>query len=200
DYEFMSTYKPTDYQYPGQSSIYPVRLYNPQYSWPKTVKLEVGLNVGVWNNRLVVDAALYRNRTSKQLVGWNLPDYTGFSYVVDNQPAVVQNSGLELLVTAVPVAREKLNWSAAVNVSFPRSRLVQYDDLGNSEYANTYVVGKSMGLVKRLHSTGVDPETGLYTFEDRDGSNFIDADDRQLTRNLGVRCFGGVQNTITYRA
>jgi TonB-linked SusC/RagA family outer membrane protein len=200
DYQFLSTSKPTDNQYPSQASIYPVRLYNPRYSWPKTVKLEVGLNVGVWNNRLMVDAAVYRNRTSEQLVGRNLPDYTGFSSIVDNQPAVVQNSGLELLVNAVPVANDKLNWSASVNVSFPRSRLVQYDDLANSEYADVYVTGKSMGLIKRLHSTGVDPTTGLYTFDDRDDSGSYDSEDLQLTRDLGVRCFGGIQNTITYRA
>jgi TonB-linked SusC/RagA family outer membrane protein len=201
DYMFMDTYRPTDYQYPGQSSIYPVRLHNPRYSWQQTVKLEAGLNLGVWNNRLTVDAALYRHRTSRQLVGQNLPDYTGFSFVVDNQPAIVQNSGLELVVSAIPLTREKLQWSAGVNVSFPHSRLVRYDDLeNNSNYANSYVVGKPMGLTKRLRSTGVDPATGLYTFDDRDGNGSYDVNDEQLTRTLGIRYFGGVQNTVTYGA
>jgi TonB-linked SusC/RagA family outer membrane protein len=198
DYMFMDTYRPTDYQFPGQSSIYPVRLLNSQYSWQQTVKLEAGLNVGVCNNRLTVDAALYRHRTSRQLVGQNLPDYTGFSFVVDNQPAVVQNSGLELLVNAIPITRQKLQWSAAINVSFPHSRLVRFDDLeNNSTYANSYVVGESLGLTKRLRSTGVNPATGLYTFDDRDDNGVYDASDEQLTRKWGIRCFGGVQNTVT---
>jgi TonB-dependent starch-binding outer membrane protein SusC len=200
EYGFMDTYKPTEYQYPGQASIVPVRLVNTEYSWEQTVKLEVGLNVGVFNNRIIADVALYRNRTSRQLVGRNLPDITGFPSVQSNQPAIVQNSGLELRVNAVPIDRERFNWSTSLNITYPRTKLVRYDGIENSAYATTYVVGKSMNRSPRFRFTGVDPATGLYTFEDLNNNGSYDRGDLQLLNESGIRYFGGVQNSIRYGA
>jgi TonB-dependent starch-binding outer membrane protein SusC len=200
EYMFMDTYQPTMLQYPGQSSIVPVRLVNTEYSWEQTSKLEVGLNVGVWNNRVLVDVALYRNRTSRQLVGRPLPDITGFTSVQSNQPAIVQNSGVEARLNATLVRRERFEWSTAVNITFPRTKLERYDGIEKSEYARQYVVGKSIYRNPRFHYTGVDPATGLYTFQDVDDNGNYDAKDYLALKEWGIRCFGGVQNSIRYGA
>jgi hypothetical protein len=56
-------------------------------------------------------------------------------------------------------------------------------------------------MTKTLHYTGVDPETGLYTYEDKNG-NGSGTDlpgDLQATKMLGQFYYGALTNSIQYR-
>jgi hypothetical protein len=50
-----------------------------------------------------------------------------------------------------------------------------------------------------LEYTGVDPQTGVYTFTDVNRDGFINSADRTQTRHTNPKFYGGLQNNFTFR-
>lgn len=200
DYGYMDTYSAIGF-YQAQPALIPTRLVNPDFSWESNKKLEVATELGFLKDRIFITAAWYRNRASRQLVGLPLASTTGFASVQYNLPAVVRNTGLEMTVTSLPVVKQNLKWSSSVNITIPRNKLVQYDNLDSSPNANRYTVGKSVYTEKRYHVIGVDPETGWIMFEDVDanGNDMDYPGDLQPLKEVAQKYFGGWQHTINYK-
>lgn len=197
---YLDTYTVSSTIYDESTILYPSGLYNPYFSWEKTTKLEVALELGLLNDRIHINAAWYRNRSGNQLVGIPLPATTGFSSISANLNATVENRGLEFELNTIPVKIEKFQWSSNFNISFPRNKLVSFPGLEGSTYANTYVVDYSTSIVKVYNYEGIDPETGFYTFKDYNEDGIISSpDDNKVIEEVGIRYFGGWSNQISYK-
>ncbi|WP_436419082.1 SusC/RagA family TonB-linked outer membrane protein [Petrimonas sp.] len=200
DYQYLDTYTTSTTLYGDATTLYPSRLYNPYFSWEKTTKLEVALELGFMNDRIRLNTSLYHNRSGNQLVGIPLPGTTGFSSIQSNLPATVENKGLELELNTNPIRTNRFNWNSDFNISFPKNKLVSFPGIEGSTYANKYVVGYPTTILKLYNYEGIDPETGLYTFTDynKDG-NISSPEDNQVIENIGVRFFGGWSNEFSYK-
>lgn len=199
DYQYLDTYTVSGTGYGGSTTLHPSRLYNPYFSWEKTTKLEVALELGFLKDRITLNAAWYRNRSGNQLVGIPLPATTGFASIQANLPAKVENKGLELELGAAPVKTGRFSWNSNFNISFPKNKLLSFPGLDGSTYANQYVVGYPTSIVKVYNYEGIDPETGLYQFTDYNNDGSITSpDDNQVIKNVGVRFFGGWANQFAY--
>lgn len=200
DYQYLDTYTVSSTGYGGSTSLYPSRLYNPYFSWEKTTKLEVALELGLLKDRMQLSMAWYRNRSGNQLVGIPLPGTTGFSSIQANLPATVENTGLEFELNVTPVKTESFQWNSSFNISFPENKLVSFPGLEGSTYANQYVVGYPTSIVKVYNYEGIDQNTGLYQFTDyNNDGNITSPDDNRVIKNIGVRFFGGWNNRMAYR-
>jgi TonB-linked SusC/RagA family outer membrane protein len=200
DYQYLDTYSVSSTPYGGSTGLYPSRLYNPYFSWEKTTKLEVALETGFVNDRIHFTIEWYRNRSGNQLVGIPLSRVTGFSSIQSNLPAIVENKGLDLEINTIPVRTMQFRWNSNFNISFPRNKLVAFPGLEGSTYANTYVVGYPVSIIKVYNYEGIDPETGLYTFTDYNEDGFITSpDDNLVIEEVGVKFFGGWSNQISYK-
>lgn len=200
DYQYLDTYTVSSTGYGGSTSLYPSRLYNPYFSWEKTTKLEVALELGLLNDRMQLSMAWYRNRSGNQLVGIPLPGTTGFSSIQANLPATVENTGLEFELNATPVKTENFQWNSSFNISFPENKLVSFPGLDGSTYANQYVVGYPTSIVKVYNYEGIDQNTGLYQFTDyNNDGNITSPDDNRVIKNIGVKFFGGWNNRMAYK-
>ena len=200
DYQYLDTYTLSSTGYGGSTSLYPSRLYNPSFSWEKTTKLEVALELGFLKNRVTFNAAWYRNRSGNQLVGIPLPGTTGFSSIQANLPATVENTGLEFEFNTAPVKTESFQWNSSFNISLPENKLVSFPGLEGSTYANQYVVGYPTTIVKVYNYEGIDPATGLYKFTDyNNDGNITSPEDNQMIKNVGVKFFGGWTNQFAYK-
>ena len=200
DYQYLDTYTVSSSSYGGIKGLYPSRLYNPNFSWEKTTKLEIALELGFINDRIRLNTAWYRNRSGNQLVGIPLPRTTGFSSIQANLPATVENKGLELELHTNPVRTNRFNWNSDFNISFPRNKLVSFPGLEGSTYANQYVIGYPTSIAKVYNYEGIDPETGLYVFTDYNGDgNITSPDDNRVIKRIGARYYGGWSNQLTYK-
>jgi len=199
DYQYLDSYTTSSIQYGGSTSLYPSRLYNPYFSWEKTTKFEVAIETGLFNDKIHLNAAWYRNRSGNQLVGIPLPGTTGFSSIQANLQATVENTGLELELILNPINTVHIKWNSNINVSFPRNKLVSFPGLKGSTYANTYVIGSPVSIAKVYNYEGIDPSTGLYTFKDyNEDGNISSPDDNKVIENIGVKYFGGWSNQLSY--
>lgn len=200
DYQYLDTYTTSTTLYGDATTLYPSRLYNPYFSWERTTKLEVALELGFLEDRIRLNTALYRNRSGNQLVGIPLPATTGFSSIQANLPATVENKGLELELNTNPVRTGRFNWHSDFNISFPRNKLVSFPGIEGSTYANKYVVGHPTSIIKVYNYEGIDPETGIFTFTDYNNDGKISSpDDDRVIENVGVRFHGGWSNQLSYR-
>lgn len=199
DYQYLDTYTVSTNIYNNITALNPSRLYNPDFSWEKTLKREVAAEFSLFKNRWNLSGAYYDNTSSNQLVGIPLPATTGFSSIQSNLPAKVSNSGWELETSVQVLKNSKFKYSTSFNITIPKSKLVEFPNLEGSTYTNQYVVGYPVSLVKVYQYEGINPQTGLYQFKDYNGDGKISSpDDNKVIEQIGMRFFGGWSNNISY--
>lgn len=200
DYQFLDTYSTTGIAYQNTIGLQPSRLFNPEFAWEKNTKFEAAIETGFLNDRVNVSIAYYSNRSSNQLVGIPLPATTGFSSLSSNLNATVQNRGLELTMQSHNFKNKHFQWSTSFNIAANRNKLLSFPGIESSTYANTFVVGEPITITKVYHFLGVNPETGIYEFEDSNGDGSITSTgDRQRVADLSPKFFGGIDNQFQYK-
>lgn len=201
DYQYLDAYTIAGSgYYQSGNGLTPARLSNPDFAWETNKKLETGIEMGLLSNRILSSFSYYRNRSSNQLVGYPLPTTTGFTIIQGNFPATVQNTGVEIELSTRNMDKREFSWNTSFNVTIPRNKLVSFPNLENfPAYANRYVVGEPMSIVRTYHYTGLDQATGLYTFRDVDGNGSFDLADQQSIKFLGRKFYGGLLNSFRYK-
>ncbi|BAV05045.1 SusC/RagA family TonB-linked outer membrane protein [Filimonas lacunae] len=215
DYKYLSTYGGTTiaapgglavfsgFTYNGIAAISPVALYNPDYSWETTRKYEIGLDMGFWKDRVLLNVSWFNNRSSSQLVNYSLPPTTGFNSILRNFPALIGNNGWEFTLNTVNVSNSKFSWNSALTLTIPRNKLLAFPNLASSSYASQYVIGQPLSVQKVFKYLGVDAATGTYVFADKDGkptSAPTPNTDQQSLVNIDRKLFAGFTNTWRYGA
>lgn len=189
--------------------LIPILQANPNFHWQVNRKLEAALDFGFVKDMIVAEIAWYRNRCNNQLISYPTPAFSGFTSVVENSPADVQNTGVELSVSARIIQRNDVAWTSSFNISHNTNKLLAFPHLAESPYANQYKIGHSLDERYEFHYQGVDPQTGLLTFLDanKDGkiteNDGVPAgtqdDDRIVTINLAPKFEGSWSNTVRYK-
>ena len=189
---------PGTYYQPFQSvsGVYPS---NPVATgWEKTYKTEVSLDLGFLRNRILFNATAYRHLSDNLLASGYLalmPSSLGSS----NWPVVLQNTGVELSVTAMMWDSHSFGWDISANWTLPRNKLVSFPQLSGSTYAGRLVVGQSINAYRGFVYKGVNRETGLYSFADLNRDGHLTNADQTIVGKFDVTGFGGIQNTIRFR-
>lgn len=197
DYQYLDTYTVSTNIYNGITGLNPSRLYNPDFSWEKTLKKEVAVEFSFLKNRVNLSGAYYSNTSSNQLVGIPLPATTGFASIQSNLPAKVRNNGWEFETSVKVLKGSGFSYDTSFNMTIPDSKLLEFPNLEGSTYTNQYVVGYPTSLVKVYQFEGIDPATGLYKFKDFNGDGKISSpDDNKVIERIGVRFFGGWNNNF----
>jgi TonB-dependent starch-binding outer membrane protein SusC len=205
DYQFMSLYNVASnasVPYQGITGLVPAGLPNPDLQWEETRKLQIGMDLGFWQERLVVNATWVRNRSSNQLLQYSLPNITGFGSFNVNFPATIQNRNLEFTITGKITQNKKFSWTSSANLTLPKNKLVSFPNLSSSTYANTLVIGEPVDVVRYFHFIGVAPGTGDYLFADKNGHPTLDPDpstDGTILISRFPKFYGGLQNNLTYK-
>ncbi|MBO9150770.1 SusC/RagA family TonB-linked outer membrane protein [Chitinophaga sp. GCM10012297] len=189
--------------YGDNVATYVNNLANPYLQWEETSKLDVGLELSFFNNRLNVSADYFSHRSDNTLFSQVLSVVTGFTSISANLDGIVTNKGLELSLSGEPVRAGSFRWNSQLNLSTLRNKLVSLPGLNSLSpvYRYQFRVGEPLALVWGLRYLGVDPATGLASFEDKDKSNTIASytDDMQVLGKSIPDFYGGWNNTFTWK-
>src|SRR5690606_22481809 len=82
--------------------VYQTTLANEDIKWETTHATDLGLDFGLWNNRLSGTIDVYQNRTTDLVLNRLLPGFTGYTSVLANL-GQVDNKGIELSLTSLNV-------------------------------------------------------------------------------------------------
>ena len=147
--------------YGAYVGMVPSRPENPNLSWEKNRTVNVGLDLGFFDDRLTASVDLYQRKTEDMLLSKRVPYTTGFGSNFVNIGAIM-NRGLEFQVEGILVNTSDIQWTAGFNIAFNRSKVL---DLADSEYLSV-----SDGRASSNTSTPVRivKDKSLYTFYLRD--------------------------------
>jgi TonB-linked SusC/RagA family outer membrane protein len=107
----------------GNASFYNA-ISNPDLEWEKTKQLNIGVDLGLFNNRITMSVDYYRRKTDNLMLNVPTPGSFGFngSGVLANVGAM-ENNGLDLQLGYKNNARE-FKWDVTGNMSFTSNKVV----------------------------------------------------------------------------
>jgi TonB-linked SusC/RagA family outer membrane protein len=104
-------------------------LKNPSLTWEKNDQMDIGLDIGIMDNRLRFVIDYYYKKTTDMFVQKNLSAETGFGSYLDNGGSM-ENKGVELDIAGDIIRKKDFNWNASFNISFNKNKIL---DLGGVE-------------------------------------------------------------------
>jgi hypothetical protein len=181
---------------------------NPNLKPEFATSYEFGTELGFLNNRLGIDATVYRKETRDQIVTSIRSSYaTGF-ILLNVNGASTRNEGVELTLRATPVLRTDLAWDVQANFTRARGKVLALPAVLPEYYSSdTWLYGNirngtspglsTMSMTGRFYQRNkngeilIDPTNGLPLRT----SDFIDAGyDRQPDFLIGL------SNRLQYKA
>lgn len=124
DYEVQGLYG-LQGLYDGQSGFLNTGIINNSLRWEKSRTLDMGMDIGAWNDRITLIFDYYNRITSDLLTNLPLPSYTGFNSVRTNL-GTLQNRGYEFNLNAQILNQpEGLQWSVGVNASYNKNKILK---------------------------------------------------------------------------
>ncbi len=198
NYSYLSLFS-TGTAYQGLSTLALNGLPNPDLRWETTKKLEFGLDLGFFKDRLSLKADVYWHRSSNLLTYANVQTATGFNSLNTNLDALVQNKGFEFELNSTNINGRDFKWTSSFNISFQQNRLLSFSNQATAFYGTSFAIGYPVNLTRYYDFTGIDASTGaaLYTdFDGVEGTNFTT--DRYNLPPV-TPFFGGLSNTFSYK-
>lgn len=165
---------------------------------------EFGLDVKFFQNRLAFDVSYFNKKTKNEIQNANYSISSGFSSGVIGNGSV-QNKGLELLVTGVPIQNEDFSWTSSFNLTTLKNEVLK-TDLDD----NPINLGQNRGTLGNAVTSFVVGEAGpqirAYDYE-YDSSGNIVVDENGLPvrgefKNFGSvlpNLYGGWNNEFNYK-
>ncbi|GAB4426209.1 MAG: SusC/RagA family TonB-linked outer membrane protein [Bacteroidia bacterium] len=107
----------------------PSQLPNANLKPEQTDAYEVGVEGYFWGKRLMVDLSLYRTISSNQIISFAVSQSSGYQSVFANA-GKIENQGIELVVSGIPVQTKHFEWNLTANFTSYRGRVIElYQDL-----------------------------------------------------------------------
>ncbi|BAV04555.1 outer membrane protein SusC, starch binding [Filimonas lacunae] len=119
DYTYYNKYSNFDWNYLDESGIYSANMKLNNLKWETVIGQNLGVNLAMLKNRVIVDVEVYRNRT-RDLFFYNLQTagINGYSKV-DMNVGTMDNQGWELSINTVPYKNKK--WLVEFNFNISRN-------------------------------------------------------------------------------
>jgi TonB-linked SusC/RagA family outer membrane protein len=134
-------------------------LPNPNLSWETSSTFNLGLDFGLFNNRITGTIEYYNTHTTNLLTDISLGGTSGFSSMITNG-GESKNSGIELLLTGNIISNNKVNLSVTGTFTHNTNELLKTgivdingnpkDDIGRNRY-----VGKSINVIRTMVFDGI---------------------------------------------
>lgn len=161
--DYLTTFRKTydDYYRMGRIGNAP----NRNLRWEKTKDYKIALDFGFLDNR-ITGTTEYYNRQSRDLVTrLRVPSTTGFTAQSFNTSSL-ENTGFELTLNSVNIQRKDFSWNSSINIAYNNNKLTKFTTPTGS--VNTELgqqVGYPLSSIFSGKIIGIDPLTGIYTYE-----------------------------------
>lgn len=200
-------------------SYYPSSITNPDLGWERTKQLNFGLDLGLLNNRVTLEADYYISKSDGLLLEVPIPQVSGFGTVFQNI-GELENKGIELALTTQNI-KGVFEWSTQLNFSRNRNKILSLgpNDAPMNLNANNALpvrneVGqpifnfygyKYIGVYKNQkeidaypsHLPGTKPGDGKYEDLNQDGK--LTSDDRTIIGNPAPDFTYGITNNFKFK-
>jgi TonB-linked SusC/RagA family outer membrane protein len=114
-------------------TLRPSYLGNPDLKWERTTQIDGGLELGLFSDRIILDADYYSRTTNDLLLQAPIPWSAGFTTAnVYKNVGSVRNSGVELSLNTVNVRSNSFQWSTTFLFAANKNRVLKLNE-GNAD-------------------------------------------------------------------
>ncbi|MEO5602418.1 MAG: SusC/RagA family TonB-linked outer membrane protein [Cyclobacteriaceae bacterium] len=198
----------------------PVSIGNPYLTWETTRGMDIGLDVGLLNDRISLTVDYYDKNTSDMLYQVDIPYGTGFPNIQDNI-GEFHFWGYEFGASLKSLGTAAFNWNTDFNISFNRNKVIKLgtNDTpigGIGNYSSTIwktEVGRPMGQFYGYVFDGIymnqeeydsqpkhfTSQVGTVRYKDINNDGLIDVNDKTYIGNPNPKFVFGINNTFSYK-
>jgi TonB-linked SusC/RagA family outer membrane protein len=192
-------------------------LANKNLNWEKTSALNLGLDFGIFKNRLSGTVNVYNSNTTNLLLSRAIPIINGFTTVLDNI-GEVNNKGVEVQVNFQSFNTKQFSWTTGLNFWQNRNKVVSLygldankDSKEDDDVSNSLFIGKSLGANYTYVMDGIvqkddaayiavyNAKPGDIKFKDLNNDGKIDANDRTIVGYNRPNFTMTMSNTFAYK-
>lgn len=179
---------------------------NPDLKWETTDQTNIGIDLAMFNSRIVFNVDAYIKKTKDLILNVQLPATAPLPYIQTNA-GKIENKGVEFNLHTVNIAK-KLRWDTDLNFSLNRNKVTELTYPGpyffgatysNNEYVSMVQVDQALGTFYGYVAEGVDPKTGDMIYKDVNGNGIFDPGDRTVIGCAQPKFTFGFTNTFSYR-
>jgi TonB-linked SusC/RagA family outer membrane protein len=208
----------------GMQGLVRSGIANDQLQWETNKKLNLGLDVAVFKERLQISFDVFNNTTDNLVVYEAAPTASGFDYVVSNSGAL-KTTGLEVSLSARIINKKNYTWDAGFNIGKYKSLITKLPDdkiitnFGGATYLtqvgsgpNEFYGHEANGVYTTDAAASVDGLTkrngdgsltsfkgGDIRFTDVNGDKVIDDNDKIILGNPNPDFYGSFYNKFSYK-
>ena len=216
DYAFSTSYATGSYG--GSSSYSKQNTANDKLKWETTASYNLGVDLGLWKDRVSVVFDAYYKKTSDLLLVVPMGFSSGVTTQLQNVGNVV-NKGVELAVNGTLLQRKGLSWTASANIAYNKNEITDMGTTNNviqgSDNQQILRKGEALGSFYGLQFIGIvqqdedvsqlptvnglTPKPGDLKYADTDGNNRIDGNDRVILGSIQPDIVYGFSTQLSWR-
>jgi len=201
------------------NAVVPSTVANSDLSWESTKQTDAGIDVGLWDERVIATADYYYMKTTDLLYEVPLPEYSGYSTSLRNIGSM-RNTGFEFGLNTVNVEGSIFRWTTDFNISLNRNKVLSLPN-GELIYSrrpghligdDTHILreGSPVGSFYGYIYDGVNKEDGSPVYRDIAGRDddgnlvmepdgVVNSDDRTIIGNPHPDFIFGFTNNFRYK-
>ena len=192
-------------------------------TWETTKQLDVGLEMGFFDNRITLEVDYYRKITDDLLLAVAIPGQVGANATTQLQNlGSVKNEGFEFALNTTNIQNDNFTWESSLSISSNDSEILELDGTdfivlqstgnqgGNSgrlivgESLPAFVGATYLGTYKTAEEIIADGREGRSfiggpRYEDLNGDGNINDEDFVVLGDPIPDFYGGFRNTFNYK-
>lgn len=174
-----ATYPSGDTVSPGYA---PTGIPSEELQWESNRTLNVGIDMGFFNQRLTLSPEFYLNKSSNLLLNSKVPASSGYTTMLRNI-GKTRNVGLDLTISSVNIQNDDWGWSTDFNLSFNKNKIealsgekyfLEEAQFGFNQNTHKIAVGEPIGQFYGFKTIGLyqvddfnyDSFSGTYTLKE----------------------------------
>jgi TonB-linked SusC/RagA family outer membrane protein len=207
---------PLHYQFGDPGAEVNLDGYRPEYlaseslTWEITNQYNLGVDFGIFKNRLTGNLDFYKSKTEDVLLPSRLPTSTGFFKITTNA-GEIETKGMELMLQGIIINRGDFKWDMNISFSRDRQKIVSLTSGVEQDIANGWFVGQPLKVFYDYKKTGIwqfdeadeakkyGQIPGDIKVLDADQNDTINTDDRIILGSDRPKWTGSLVNTFTYK-
>ncbi|MFA6087789.1 SusC/RagA family TonB-linked outer membrane protein [Mucilaginibacter sp.] len=197
--------------------IGPVRNPNPDLKWESTATTNIGLDFGLLGNRITGSVDYYIKKTSDLITSYQVSTTQYFVPNLTANVGKIKNSGVEVIVSAIPVKSNSFTWRTSLNFSHNKNVVeslsndkfvavnlptAQLGGKGQSFLSSQIIQpGYPIGTFNLWHYMGKNAN-GVSTYQKADGTTIASqplSTDQRISGNAQPKFVYGFSNSFFYK-
>ncbi|HHU27394.1 MAG TPA: TonB-dependent receptor [Bacteroidales bacterium] len=110
------------------ASYHSSQLPNPDLKWETNISRNLGIDVGLFDQRIQLVMDLYSNETSDLLLESRVPLVSGYQTTLRNI-GKTRNNGVEFTINTVNIQRKDFHWESSFNIATNQNKVLALTDV-----------------------------------------------------------------------